>query len=149
MRNLFSIGTSIIQKLLKIKQIINLTENTHFDVKLETRIKTAASHNDLGASLEQLHGDDWKTISFASRFLNPHESKYSTNELELLGVVEHYKTYFSGSDFEVITDHKALSTNHGNEIYHSRLTRWVDRLLPFNFTIKRLARKNMKLTDLI
>ena len=46
---------------------------------------------------------------FASRFLNPHESKYSTNELELLGVVlavEHYKNYLYGSEFEVITDHK-------------------------------------------
>ena len=70
----------------KIKlEIVNLTENTHFDVKRSTRVKTDASHNGLGASLEQLHGNDWKTVSFASRFLNPHESKYSTNELELLG----------------------------------------------------------------
>ena len=141
----------------KIKQeIINLTENTHFDVKRKTRVKTNASHNGLGAFLEQLHGSDWKTISFASRFLNPYESKYSTNKLELLGVVwavEHYKNFLYGSDFEVITDHKALlfalSTNHGNKTYHSRLTRWVDRLLPFNFTIKHLAGTDMGFTDLI
>ena len=44
----------------------------------------------------------------------------STNELELLGVVwaiERYKNYLFGSEFEVITDHKALisalSPNHG------------------------------------
>ena len=133
----------------KIKlEIVNLTENTHFDVKRSTRVKTDASHNGLGASLKQLHGNDWKTVSFASRFLNPHESKYSTNELELLGVVwavEHYKNYLYGSEFEIITDHKALlstlSPNHGNKTYHSRLTRWVDLLLPFNFTIKHLAGK--------
>ena len=60
----------------KIKQeIVNHTENTHFDVKRNTRVKTDAFHNGLGASLKQLHGSDWKTISFASRFLNPHESK--------------------------------------------------------------------------
>ena len=119
-------------------------------------MKTDASHNGLGASLEQLHRSDWKTISFASRFLNPHESKYSTNNLELLGVVwavEHYKNYLYGSEFEVITDHKALlsafSTNHGNKTYHSRLTRWVDRLLPFNFTVKHLAGKDLGFTDLI
>ena len=107
----------------KIKhEIVNLTENTHFDVKSNTRVKTDASHNGLGSSLEQLHGNDWKTISFASRFLNPHESKYSTNELELLGVVwavEHYKNYLYGSEFEVFTHHKAListlSPNHGNK----------------------------------
>ena len=137
-------------------EIVNLTENTHFDVKRSTRVKTDASHNGLGASLEQLHGNDWKTVSFASRFLNPHESKYSTNELELLGVVwavEHYKNYLYGSEFEIITDHKALrsalSPNHGNKTYHGRLTRWVDRLLPFNFTIKHLAGKDMGFTDLI
>ena len=135
---------------------VNLTENAHFDVKRNTRIKTDASHNGLRASLEQLHGNDWKTISFASHFLNPHESKYSTNKLELLGVVwavEHYKNCLHGSEFEVITDHKALhsalSPNHGNKTYHSRLTRWVDRLLTFNFTIKHLAGKNMGFTDLI
>ena len=141
----------------KIKQeIVNLTENTHFDVKRNTRVKTDASNNGLGASLKQLHGNDWKTISFASRFLNPHESKYSTNKLELLRVVwavEHYKNYFYGSEFETITDHKALlsafSPNHGSKTYHSRLTRWVDRLLPFTFSIKHLAVKDMGFTDLI
>ena len=114
------------------------------------------SHNGLGASLKQLHGKDWKTISFASRFLNPHESKYSTNELEISGVVwavEHYKNYLYGSEFEVITDHKALlsalSPNHGTKTYHSRLTRWVDRLLTFSFSIKHLAGKDMGFTDLI
>ena len=138
------------------QEIVNLTENTHFDVKRNTRVKTDASRHGLGASLKQLHGSDWKTISFASRFLNPHESKYSTNELELLGVVwavEHYKNYLYGSEFEVITHHKALlcapSPNHGNKTYHSRLTRWVDRLLPLNFTIKHLAGKDMGFTDLI
>ena len=92
--------------------------------------KTDASHNGLGASLEQIHGNDWKTVSFDSRFLNPHESKYSTNELELLGVawaVEHYKNYLHGSESVTITDHITLllasSPNHGNKTYHSRLTR--------------------------
>ena len=49
-------------------EIVSLTENTHFDVKLITRLKTDASHNGLGASLEQLHRNDWKTVFFASRF---------------------------------------------------------------------------------
>ena len=124
-------------------------------MKRNTRVKTDASHNGLGASFEQLHVSDWKTFSFASRFLKPHESKYSTNELELLGVVwavEHYKNYLNGSQFEVITEHKALfsalSPNHGNKTYHSRLTRWMDRLLSFNFSNKHLAGKDMGFTDL-
>ena len=59
------------------------------------------------------------------------------------------QNYLYGSEFKIFTDHKALlsalSPNHGNKLYHSRLTRWVDRLLPFNFTIKHLA----GFTDLI
>ena len=99
---------------------------------------------------------DWKTGSFASRFLNPHKSKNSTNELEFLEVVwavKHFENYPKGSEFETITDHKTLlielSHNHGNKTYHSRLTRWVDRLLSLNFTTKHLAGKDMGFKDLI
>ena len=67
--------------------------------------------------------------------------------------MEHYKNYLYGSEFEIITDHKALlsalSPNHGNKTYHSRLIRWVDSLLPFIFTIKHSAGKDMGFNDLI
>ena len=155
-RSIFQWNDDHTKAFEKIKQkIVSLTENTNFDVKRNTRVKTDASHIGSRASLEQLHGSDWKTISFACRLLNPHESKYSTNELELLVIVwavEHYKNYLYGSEFEIITDNKALlsalSPNHGNKTYHSRLRGWVDRLLTFNFTIKQLAGKDMGFTDL-
>ena len=39
----------------------------------------------------------------------------------------------------VLTDHKAitsaLKTNRGNKTHQSRLTRWTDRFLPFDFDI--------------
>ena len=88
----------------------------------KTSLKTDASHGGLGATLEQLQGAQWKTIAFASMFLNNHEKKYSTNELEILGAVwasEHFRNYLYGAEFEIITDHKALlsalSANHGNK----------------------------------
>ena len=81
-------------------------------------------------------------MSFASRFLTEFETKYSINELELLAVVwaiEHFKNYVYGTKFKVISDHKALSSvlrpNRGNKTFSSRLTRWVDRLLPFDFEV--------------
>ena len=123
---------------------------------MKTRIRCDASHNGLGASLEQLHGSDWKPVAFASRFLNDNELKYSTNELELLGVVwacEHFKHYLFGSEFVVQTDHRALLSvlkdNRANKTYQSRLTRWVDRLLPFNFTIEHIAGSKMGFVDLM
>ena len=94
--------------------------------------------------------------TFASRFLNNHKSKYSTNELELLGEVwamEHFKNYLNGNDFEIVTDHKALlsalNANESNKTMHSRITRWVNRLLPFNFKIKHITGKEKGFTDLL
>ena len=61
--------------------------------------------------LEQLDGKQWLKIAFASQFLNTHEKKNSTKELELLRGVwatEHYNFYLNGAEFEMVTDHKAL-----------------------------------------
>ena len=108
----------------------------------------------MGASIEQKHKNTWHTIAFSSRFLNEHESRYSTNELELLAVVwslEHFKHYFYGTEFTIQTDHRALlsalNENRGNKTYQSRLTKWVDRLLPFNFKLEHIPGKNMGFGD--
>ena len=67
----------------------------------------------LGACIEKKHNQEWHTIAFASRFLNKHESRYSTNEQELLAVVwslEHFKHYLFETEFTLQTDHRALLT---------------------------------------
>ena len=80
--------------------------------------------------------------------------KYSTNELELLGVfwaTEHFKNCLHGAKFEIVTNHKALlsalNAKLGNKAMHSRLTCWVNRLLPFNFKIRHIPGKEMGFTD--
>ena len=82
------------------------TENTHFNPTLKTRLKCDASRKGLGAALEQRDCEGWKSVAFASRFLNCNAERYSINELELLGVVwaiKHFK-YFFGKNFTVLTD---------------------------------------------
>ena len=87
-KSLYKWDTSHSIAFEKLKtEIVNIAENSHFDIKEKTRLKTDALHSGLGATLEQLQDDQWKTIAFATRFLGNHEMKYSTNELELLGVV--------------------------------------------------------------
>ena len=95
-------------------------------------------------------------MAFASQFLNSVEDRYSINELNLLGVfwsIEHFKYYLYGKPFTVISDHRALLSimreNRANKSYNSRLTRWVDRLLPFDFTIDHLPGSKMGLVDYI
>ena len=80
------IGTESHFEHIKTK-IANATENTHFNPTLETLAKCDAYRQGLGAALEHLDCEAWKTVAFASRFLNSNEERYSFNELELLGAV--------------------------------------------------------------
>ena len=119
-------------------------------------MKCDASRSGLGAALEQLTVDGWKPISFASRFLNSSEERYSINELELLGLlwsIEYFKNYLYGKEFTVITDHRALLSilkeHRSNKSYISRLARCVDRLLPYQFSIEHLPGAKMGLVDYI
>ena len=119
-------------------------------------LKTDTSQCGLGATLEQWDGENWLTIALASQFLNSHEMKNSTNELELLGVVwatEHFKNLLYDTEFEIVTEHKALlsalNANQRNKTMHSRLTHWVNRLLPFNFKLKHIPGKHMGFTNLL
>ena len=143
------------EAFIKIKaQIQSITENKHFDTNKQTRVRCNAIKKRPGACLERKHENIWKPVAYASRFLNKLEERYSTNELELLAVVwslEHFKYYLYGSQFLLQTDHQALLSalkkNRGNKTYQSRLTRWVDRLLPFHFTVEHVPDKNMGFAD--
>ena len=118
-------------------------ELSYFKRNQDIRIICDASKQGLGAVLQQSQKNgEWKPICFLSRFLTDFEAKYSINELELLAIVwaiEHFKNYVYGVKFKILSDHKALMTvlrpNRGNKTFSSRLTRWVDRLLPFEFEL--------------
>ena len=80
--------------------------------------------------------------SLFSRFLTTFEQKYSITELELLAVVwafEGFRNFVYGIQFEVISDHKALTAilkgNLANKTCSDRLSRWIDRLPQFQFTV--------------
>ena len=129
---------------LKVNQEVKrITELTHFKKDKKLRIICDASKHGLGDVLQQQQSNqEWKPVSFASRFLTDFECKHSKNELELLAVVwaiEYFKNYVYGVKFQVISDHKALASvlkpNISNKTFSSRLTRWVDRLLPFELEV--------------
>ena len=96
-----------------------------------------------------------KTIAYASRFLNDAEKHYSLNELELLGAVwsiKHFRHYSYGKRFTVVTDHRALISivkEKTSKIHQSPLTRWTDRLLPFDFKLEHIAFSKVGFVDYI
>ena len=74
--------------------------------------------------------------------------------MELLAVVwpvDRYKHYLLGKSLTIATDHKALTSasdsNKSNKTYQSRLTRWVDRLLPYQFQIVHIPGRDMGIVD--
>ena len=100
--------------------------------------------------------EGWKTVAFASRFLNSNEERYSINELELLVVVwaiEYFKYYLFGKNFTVLTDRRelfsVLKSHRSNKSYNNQLTRWIDRLLTFDFNIEHIPGTRMGLVDYI
>ena len=138
-----------------LQLIANITKMYHYDQSRNSRVKCDASHSGLAAALErEIEKDVWVPIAFASRFLNDQEKKYSTNELELLAIVwscEQFRTFLLGNHFVILTDHKAiisaLKTNRGNKTYQSRLTRWANRLLPFDFDIFHISGCKLGIVD--
>ena len=136
----------------EIKKVVELS---HFKRNQEIRIICDASKQGLGAVSQQSQTNgEWRPICFASRFLSDFESKNSINELELLAIVwavEHFRNYVYGVHFKIISDHKALMSvlkpNRGNKTLSSRLTRWVDRLLPFDFEVVHVAGRTLGMAD--
>ena len=140
----------------KLKLKLQMQQKTHIIIHTWKSGSCDASRAGLRAALEQQSPTGWHTVAFASRFLNSKEERYSVNELELLGVVwsvEYFESYLFGKSFTIITDHRALLSimkkHRSNKSFNSRLTRWVDRLLPFDFNIEHLPGAKMGLVDYI
>ena len=94
--------------------IQRITEIQNFKRDKPLRIVSDVSKERLGAVLQQKADEGWQAIHFASRFLTPFEQKYSINQLELLAVVwsaEIFRSYVCGTNFEIVSDHKALTSN--------------------------------------
>ena len=136
------------------KTIQRITEIYYFKKDQPLRIVCDASKEGMGAVLQQKTDEGWKAIHFASRFLTPFEQKYSINELELLAVVwseENFRNYVYGTNFEMVSDHKALTSilkgNRAKKTFSSGLTRRVDRLIPFQFTVSHEDGRTLGMAD--
>ena len=126
----------------------------YFKKKQPMRIVCNARREGLGVVLQQQTEEGWMAIHFASRFLTAIEQKYSKIELELLALlwaIEMFGNFVYGTQFEVVSDHKAVTAilkgNRANKTYFSRLTPWVDQLLPFQFTVKHEPGGTIRMAD--
>jgi hypothetical protein len=99
--------------------------------------------NGLGAVLLQ----DGHPIAYESRKTSPAESRYTTEELEMLGVVHAltvWRCYLEGPVFTVVTDHNPLVYFDTKKLLSRRQARWQEFLSRFTFQWKYIkGRENM------
>ena len=114
-----------------------------FDISAgETRLLTDASRlKGLGYALLQSSSEGLSLIQCGSRSLNGAESRYSTTELECLGIyyaIKECKFFLQGANFTVVTDHQPLVgvfRKHLAELENMRLLRFRERLTQFSFCL--------------
>ena len=106
------------------------------DFDKEFILETDANQKRLAALLNQLKDNLLALISCASRVLSKHEKNYGVTELELLCVswaIEHFRPYLYGRTFQIITDHKAITTVMEMKKPTSKITRMLLQLQEYDY----------------
>ena len=131
----------------------------HYDPSREVILYSDASRlKGLRYVIAQVVDGQFKLIKCGSRFLLPAESKYSTTELEFLGIVWGYQKcltecpHLTGMEnFTVITDHRPLHSILNNQtleqVTSPRIQRLKERLMRYNFTTEWRQGRNHHLPD--
>lgn len=110
-------------------------------------MRVDASDRGIGAVLAQRQAGQEQPVVFLSRKLLPRESRYSTIEKECLAIgrkLESLRYYLLGWEFDLKTDHRALTWINSMKDTNARVTRWYLTLQPFQFKISHCpGRKNL------
>jgi len=80
--------------------------------------------------------DKNKPLAFASRNFHKAETRFSNIEKELLAIIwatKHFRQYFYGRKFKIVTNHKPLIWLMNAKDPNSRLMRWRLKLEEFDY----------------
>jgi len=110
-------------------------------------LTTDASDKGIAAELSC----DNKPVAFASRMLNPAETRYATFDKELLAIVwsvKHFHYYLAGQHFHIRTDHRPLQyLDNINATKCNRIARWLETLSEYSFTIQHIKGHSNNVAD--
>lgn len=141
----FRWGVEQKQSFKKLKNLLSQAENLgYYDRNDKTQVICDAEPVGLGCALvqENKNGES-RVIMYASRSLSRIERKYSQTEKEALAIVwacERLHMYLTGTNFELLTDHKALQFLFSPRSKPcARIERWVLRLQAYTYTVKYIS----------
>lgn len=115
------------------------------DLKKDFVLTTDASHECMGATLEQRNSDGSLAgvVGYWSKRLQGSQLNYSVQEQEFLAVVEALKQYrhlLIGKHFILRTDHFSLTyLMIQTKTPQGRIARWLDTLAEYDFTIEHIS----------
>lgn len=94
------------------------------------------------AVLAQGESDEERPVLYLSRKLLPCETRYSTIEKECLAIkwaLDSLRYYLLGREFDLQTDHRALTWIQTMKDRNARVSRWYLELQPFKFCVRHKA----------
>ena len=101
------------------------------------RIQTDSSDFAIGASLQQLYGDDWRPCAYLSKKLSDAKKKYQVHERELYALIlalKEWRHYLSGK-FVIQVDHKPLVEFYKQPNLSGRQARWQETMQQYDMEI--------------
>ena len=151
--NEFVLQQPQIEAINKLKTLVTSSPILKFyDPNLPIRIRTDSSLDGVGAVLEQLHGNKFFPVAYASRSCINAEKRYASIEREAMSVLfgcSRFHEYVYGRVFTVLNDHKPLQTIFKKHITccPPRIQRFLFQLQKYNFVLEYSPGKTMVVSD--
>ena len=131
--------TAYVKLKEKIKEDILLSFPDYSPDAKPLELFVDASGEGAGACLCQIQDGECKIIAFDSMTFLPCETRYSTIERELAALrwgVKTFRSFLFGQYFVIHSDHRPLMYLHDMKMIDGRLSRTLEELSEFDFTVK-------------
>lgn len=109
----------------------------------DTKLSVDASDLGAGAVLNQFINNKWCPLAFFSKAFSAAEKKYSAFDRELLATkmaVKHFKSFLSGTEFWIETDHKPLisAIKSSSDNFTNRQARHLEYISQFSSDLRHI-----------
>lgn len=123
---------------LKDKKCSSLVlQSPDFSQRFQVQVDTSATG--IGAFLAQGSAGEERPVVYLSRKLLLRETRYSVVEKEGLAIrwsLDSLRYYLLGREFDIETDHQAITWIQSMKDHNARVTRWYLALQPYCFKIR-------------